>query len=339
MPIRAASSRATGGEYRPSGWLPPLVWVANNENWILCASGTRVVRRSASRLDRICLHRPDPAGTSWLDTGARHWSRELLDKTNLDESQMPLCRRHGRNRTAAGRTCRRMGDCRSAGRGGRCWRQCRLWPAVWVAMLLPRLVSLGHQACLCRNGAYQPKPERVHAFCLARATWHQMGVILSAASAAGLRGNGRSAKRHMKPDTLGDTLSHWAARHSRLHLRRFNRITMRRYAAYFQALSMNDWRIAVLEGVAFTSVTVSLRCNRLAPISSRSPSAVPAPPIIEGTATALNALIALPEEGDFGGAYGAVKFHYNRRRSICRLHANCVRSASGAGSQALLPRL
>src|SRR5690606_26840846 len=152
----------------------------------------------------------DSAGTSWLDTGARRWSRELLDKTGLDESQMP---RLAEGTDATGRLRAELAA--RWGIGGRPvvagGAGDNAASACGMGTVKPghAFVSLGTSGVLfAANGAYQPKPESaVHAFCHALpGTWHQMGVILSAASALDWFARVVGTTPHTLDQELGDTV-------------------------------------------------------------------------------------------------------------------------------------
>jgi xylulokinase len=127
----------------------------------------------------------DSAGTLWLDVGARDWSDKVLEATGLTRAHMPalyegnavtgqlrteLAEAWGMNRVpvVAG------GGDNAAG-------------AVGVGVVRPgdAFLSLGTSGVLfLANAAYTPNPAGgVHSFCHALPErWHQMSVILSAAS-------------------------------------------------------------------------------------------------------------------------------------------------------------
>ena len=129
----------------------------------------------------------DAAGTLWLDTGRRDWSDAMLAACGLDRSHMPrlvegsevsaflkpaLCRRWGlpnRVPVAGG-----AGDNAAS--------------AVGMGLVRPGqgFVSLGTSGVVFVSGAhFAPNPAQgLHAFCHALpGRWHQMSVMLSAASA------------------------------------------------------------------------------------------------------------------------------------------------------------
>ena len=82
----------TGNIVFPGFTAPKLAWVKNNEpdifakvRWVLLPKDYLRLWLAGEHLSEMS----DSAGTSWLDTGARKWSAELLAATGLDESQMP----------------------------------------------------------------------------------------------------------------------------------------------------------------------------------------------------------------------------------------------------------
>jgi xylulokinase len=183
-----ARFRAVTGNIVFSGFTAPKVaWVRTHEP------------RSFERLRRVLLPKDylrlwltgehvsemsDASGTSWLDTGARRWSAELLAAMELETRQMPALVEG----TAASGTLRRELASRwgmtgavvvAGGAGDNAAAACGLG-AVRDG---EAFVSLGTSGVLfAANRAYSPNAaSAVHTFCHALpATWHQMGVILSA---------------------------------------------------------------------------------------------------------------------------------------------------------------
>ena len=126
----------------------------------------------------------DSAGTSWLDTGRRRWSAELLAATDLSEKHMPsLVEGTAPGGTLRGALAARWGmggNVTVAGGAGD-----NAASAVGMGNVGEghAFVSLGTSGVLfAANDSYRPSPQTaVHTFCHAMPdTWHQMGVILSA---------------------------------------------------------------------------------------------------------------------------------------------------------------
>lgn len=301
---------------------PKLVWVANNEPDIFARIRKVLLPKDYLRLwltGEYVSDMSDSAGTSWLDTGARHWSRELLDKTNLDESQMP---RLAEGTDATGRLRAELaaewgiaGQPVVAGGAGD-----NAASACGMGTVKPghAFVSLGTSGVLfAANGAYQPKPESaVHAFCHALPdTWHQMGVILSAASALDWYARLVGKTAHELDKELGDTLNAPGSATFLPYLSGertpYNDAKIR---GVFSGLEHeSDQRAltqAVLEGVAF-AIRDNLAALQSAGTDIKSLTAVGGGSRstywLKAIATALNVPITLPEEGDFGGAFGAAR--------------------------------
>src|SRR5690606_6027992 len=82
----------TGNIVFPGFTAPKLVWVARNEPDIFARVRKILLPKDYLRLwlsGEYISEMSDSSGTSWLDTGARCWSAQLLEKTGLNESHMP----------------------------------------------------------------------------------------------------------------------------------------------------------------------------------------------------------------------------------------------------------
>ncbi|MCK0196599.1 xylulokinase [Ancylobacter sp. 6x-1] len=184
--------RVTGNRAMPGFTAPKLLWVAKHEPEVFARTKKVLLPKAyiGYRLTgEMVEEMSDGAGTLWLDTGARDWSDEALALTRMDRSYMPrlvegnapaaalkpeLAARWGM--TAAPIVAGGAGD-NAAG-------------AIGLGAIRDgdAFVSLGTSGVLWATTArFAPNPAHgVHAFCHAiPATWHQMGVILSAASAFG----------------------------------------------------------------------------------------------------------------------------------------------------------
>ncbi|MFV0798658.1 xylulokinase [Brucella sp. MAB-22] len=312
----------TGNIVFPGFTAPKLVWVANNEPDIFARIRKVLLPKDYLRLwltGEYVSDMSDSAGTSWLDTGARHWSRELLDKTNLDESQMPRLAEGtdatGRLRAGLAAEWGIAGQPVVAGGAGD-----NAASACGMGTVKPghAFVSLGTSGVLfAANGAYQPKPESaVHAFCHALPdTWHQMGVILSAASALDWYARLVGKTAYELDKELGDTLNAPGSATFLPYLSGertpYNDAKIR---GVFSGLEHESDQRAltqtVLEGVAF-AIRDNLAALQSAGTDIKSLTAVGGGSRstywLKAIATALNVPIALPEEGDFGGAFGAAR--------------------------------
>ncbi|MFN6985326.1 MAG: FGGY family carbohydrate kinase, partial [Rhizobium oryzihabitans] len=84
--------KITGNIVFPGFTAPKLAWVAKNEPEIFAKVAKVLLPKDYLRLwltGEYISEMSDSAGTSWLDTGARKWSAELLSATGLDEKHMP----------------------------------------------------------------------------------------------------------------------------------------------------------------------------------------------------------------------------------------------------------
>ena len=172
----------------PGFTAPKLLWVRAHEPEIFSAISKVVLPKDYVRLrmtGEIASDMSDSAGTLWLDVAKRRWSDAMLAGTGLDASHMPalfegneitgelraeLAEAWGMSRVpvAAG------GGDNAAGAIG-----------VGVVRAGEAFLSLGTSGVLfLANDGYRPNPAGgVHTFCHAvPKRWHQMSVILSAAS-------------------------------------------------------------------------------------------------------------------------------------------------------------
>jgi len=128
----------------------------------------------------------DSAGTLWLDTALRQWSSELLAATKLDIEHMP---RLYEGTQPTGQLCRTVADqwgikhpvLIAGGAGDNAASACG------IGSINPgdAFISLGTSGVIfVSNSKFSPNTKgALHAFCHAIPDrWHQMGVILSAAS-------------------------------------------------------------------------------------------------------------------------------------------------------------
>ena len=178
----------TGNIAMPGFTAPKLVWVRKHEPEIFEKIAKVLLPKDYVRL-RMCgdyaSDMSDSAGTLWLDVAKREWSEPMLNACGLDTSHMPKLF-EGSEATG---TLRKevaeswgMGTVPVAGGGGD-----NAAGAVGVGVIKPAqaFLSLGTSGVyFVANEAYRPNPEgAVHTFCHALPNaWHQMAVILSAAS-------------------------------------------------------------------------------------------------------------------------------------------------------------
>ena len=184
-----ALRQVTGNLAMPGFTAPKLLWVRRHEPAIfariakvLLPKAWLIWRLSGEYVEEMS----DASGTLWLDVGARRWSAPALAACGLSEAQMPrLVEGNAVAAQLSAECTARWGFKRApllAGGAGD-----NAAGAVGVGAVHPgdAFISLGTSGVLWANTAgFAPNPGRaVHAFCHAVPhTWHQMGVLLSAAS-------------------------------------------------------------------------------------------------------------------------------------------------------------
>nr|WP_314086590.1 xylulokinase [uncultured Shinella sp.] len=314
--------KITGNIVFPGFTAPKLAWVKNNEpdifakiRWVLLPKDFLRVWLTGEHLSEMS----DSAGTAWLDTGARKWSAELLAATDLEERQMPglvegtdaagILRPELATRWGLGE-----GVVVAGGAGDNAASACGMGTVREGAAF----VSLGTSGVLfAANASYLPNPESaVHAFCHALpATWHQMGVILSATDALNWHSRVTGASAADLTKELGETLQAPSGVTFLPYLS--GERTPHNDAAIrgaFLGLGHESGRVvltqAVLEGVSF-AIRDSLEAlksagttlSRVTAIGGGSRSRY----WLKSIATALGLPVDLPADGDFGAAFGAAR--------------------------------
>ncbi|MGR6433105.1 xylulokinase [Rhizobium sp. PAMB 3174] len=314
--------RITGNIVFPGFTAPKLAWIKDNEPEIFAKVDCVLLPKDYLRLwltgERIS-EMSDSAGTSWLDTGKRQWSKDLLAATDLDERQMPkLVEGTEVGGTLRGELAAEWGMAGSVvvagGAGDNAASACGMGTVSEGAAF----VSLGTSGVLfAANASYLPKPESaVHAFCHALPnTWHQMGVILSATDALNWYSGiaGRSAAEltaelgeGLKAPT-GVTFLPYLSGERTPH----NDAVIR---GVFTGLGHESGRVAltqaVLEGVTFAIrdnlealKSAGTQISRVTAIGGGSRSHY----WLKSIATALGVPVDIPADGDFGAAFGAAR--------------------------------
>jgi xylulokinase len=312
----------TGNIVFPGFTAPKLAWVAKNEpdvfakvRWVLLPKDYLRLWLTGEHMSEMS----DSAGTSWLDTGKRKWSSELLAATNLDEKQMPTLVEGtevaGKLRGELASKWGIDGDAVVAGGAGdNAASACGMGTVSHGAAF----VSLGTSGVLfAANGSYLPKPESaVHAFCHALPnTWHQMGVILSATDALNWHSHVTGKSAAELTTELGDTLKAPTSVTFLPYLSGertpHNDATIR---GAFIGLGHESGRAvltqAVLEGVSF-AIRDNLEALRSAGTDIARVTAIGGGSRsrywLASIATALGVPVDLPADGDFGAAFGAAR--------------------------------
>jgi len=187
---RAPRSRAiTGNIMMPGFTAPKLLWVSRHEPEIFARTARVLLPKDYVRLKltgEAVSDLSDAAGTGWLDVAKRDWSDEMLAATGLDRSQMPRLVEgnapSGRLTSAAAKQLQ-LPPVVVAGGGGD-----NAASAVGMGVIAPgqSFLSLGTSGVLfVVTERFRPNPDKAaHAFCHCLPDrWHQMSVMLSAASA------------------------------------------------------------------------------------------------------------------------------------------------------------
>ena len=183
-------AQIAGNLAMPGFTAPKLLWVREHEPQVFAKVAKVLLPKDWLRFKlsgEFFTDCSDASGTLWLDVGAREWSGELLDACGMTRAQMPVL---VEGSAPAGRlkgdVAERFGlqpGIAIAGGGGD-----NAASAVGMGATSPGdgFVSLGTSGVifLCSD-RFLPAPESaVHAFCHALPNaWHQMSVMLSAASA------------------------------------------------------------------------------------------------------------------------------------------------------------
>ncbi len=306
----------------PGFTAPKIAWVRKHEPQVYEKIAKVLLPKAYVRLLLTGEHveeMSDAAGTLWLDVGKRDWSDALLAATGLTREHMPrLVEGSAPSGNLKPELARRWGMSGrvvvAGGAGDNAAAACG------IGAIRPGegFVSLGTSGVLfVSNDRFRPNTEgAVHAFCHAiPETWHQMGVILSAtdslnwlAHITGRKQAELSAAAEAQFAGPGEEiflpyLSGERTPHNNAGAR-----------GSFVGLShlSDQARLAqaVMEGVAFAFrdcqrvlSDAGTKIDRLIAVGGGSKSNL----WLRMLASNLDMEIALPEDGDFGGALGAAR--------------------------------
>ena len=313
--------RLSGNIVFPGFTAPKLVWVARHEPEIFAQLAKVLLPKDYLRLWLSGEHvaeMSDAAGTSWLDTGARDWSDDLLGATGLSRAHMPrLVEGSEVSGTLRAELAQRFGmrrDVVIAGGGG---DNAASGIGVGVVHAGQAFVSLGTSGVLfAANDGYQPDAaSAVHTFCHALpGTWHQMGVILAATDALNWFSRIAGASAQDLTAGLGPLAAPGKTRFlpylggERTPL---NDATIRgAFVGLEHATDRDAATRAVLEGVTFAIrdcrdalAATGTALHSLLAVGGGSRAAY----WLQAIATALDMPVTVPVAGDFGGAFGAAR--------------------------------
>ncbi|MEO6276257.1 xylulokinase [Roseateles sp.] len=190
--LEAAAPRLhdiAGNLAMPGFTAPKLLWVKKHEPAVFAQVKTVLLPKDWLRLQLTGDKVSDPsdaAGTLWLDVARRDWSDELLAATGLTRAHMPrlveASEPSGVLKPELARAWGLGAEVIVAGGAGD-----NAASAIGIGATQPGdgFISLGTSGVLfVVNDRYRPNPaSAVHAFCHALPErWHQMSVMLSAAS-------------------------------------------------------------------------------------------------------------------------------------------------------------
>ena len=185
-------TQITGNLAMPGFTAPKLQWVREHEPGIFARTARVLLPKDYLRLHltgEAITDMSDASGTLWLDVARRDWSDRMLQATGLTRGHMPaLVEGSAPGGTLRGELARRWGVPEGvvvAGGGGD-----NAASAVGIGAVEAGqgFVSLGTSGVIfVVTDAFRPNPAAaMHAFCHALpGRWHQMSVMLSAASAVG----------------------------------------------------------------------------------------------------------------------------------------------------------
>ena len=180
----------TGNLAMPGFTAPKLQWVREHESALFAQTRRVLLPKDWLRLQltgEAVSEMSDAAGTLWLDVGRRDWSDTLLAATGLTRAHMPrLVEGSDISAFVKPELCARWGLPASVPVAGGAGDNAA--SAVGMGLVRPGqgFVSLGTSGVVFVSGAaFEPNPaQALHAFCHALpGRWHQMSVMLSAASA------------------------------------------------------------------------------------------------------------------------------------------------------------
>ena len=179
----------TGNLAMPGFTAPKLMWVKEHEPGIFARVATVLLPKAYVRF-RLCGERveemSDASGTLWLDVARRAWSDAALAATGMRREQMPrLAEGNAVSGELSPELTKRWGFRRAPVIAGGAGDNAAGAVGLGAVHAGDAFVSLGTSGVLwATTASFAPAPQRgVHAFCHAVPdTWHQMGVLLSAAA-------------------------------------------------------------------------------------------------------------------------------------------------------------
>lgn len=311
----------TGNIVFPGFTAPKLVWVKNHEPDVFAQVTKVLLPKDYLRLWLTGEHvseMSDASGTSWLKTGDRDWSDALLSATSLGREHMPLLvEGSAASGGLRGEVASEFGLTNGIPVAGGAGDNAASAVGLGVAKSGDAFVSLGTSGVLfSASEGYAPDPETaLHTFCHALpGQWHQMGVILSASDSLSWLAGLLDRSPSVLTGSLGRLhapgravflpyLGGERTPHNDAHIRGA-------FVGLEHVTDQSDATRAVMEGVAFafcdcfeTMRQTGNTPTNLIAVGGGSRSEY----WLQVIATALGTPIAVPQDGDFGAAFGAAR--------------------------------
>ncbi len=312
----------TGNIVFPGFTAPKLAWMQNNKPELFEKIRKVLLPKDYLRLwltgDHVSDY-SDSAGTSWLDVGKRVWSPDLLAATGLDLSHMPaLAESTESTGTIRKELVERWGFSADVIVAGGAGDNAASAIATGIVGEGDAFISLGTSGVIyAAIDSYRPLPQSaVHTFCHSTANhWCHMAVILATTDALNWYANLVGSKAADLTRALGDEITAPGSTMFFPYLggerTPHNDASIR---GAFIGLSHPDDRAvltrAVLEGISYAFKdgikaleAAGTNLSRLIAVGGGSSSDY----WLSLLATILDKQIDRPEDGDFGGAFGAAR--------------------------------
>lgn len=312
----------TGNIVFPGFTAPKLVWMQRHEPKLFEQVAMVLLPKDYLRLwltGEYISEMSDSAGTSWLDVRRRQWSDALLAETGMNRAQMPNLiegtEAGGHLRAAiAAQTGLPAGIPVAGGAGD------NAASAVGAGTISAGsgFASIGTSGVLfTATDCYAPNAESaVHTFCHALPdTWHQMGVILSAANSINWLSDITGQTPEALTNSLGESLlapseavflpylSGERTPHNDARARGV-------FLGLSHATGPAEMTQAVLEGIAFAFAdnlaalsAAGTRLESVLAIGGGARSGY----LLQALATALDLPLDLPTGADLGAGFGAAR--------------------------------
>jgi xylulokinase len=323
MEAALPSLRDIAGNIAMAGFTAPkIAWVRKHEPQIYDKIAKVLLPKAYVRLLLTGEHveeMSDGAGTLWLDVKKRDWSDALLGVTGLTRDHMPrLVEGSAPSGELKAELKSRWGMTGSVIVAGGAGDNAASGCGIGAIRPGEGFVSLGTSGVIfVSNDRFRPNTAgAVHAFCHAIPdTWHQMGVILSATDSLNWLSHvtGKS-----QPDLSGAAEAQFKGPGEEIFLpylsgERTPHNNANARGSFVGLSHLSDpahLAQAVMEGVTFAFrdcqrvlADAGTKIDRLLAVGGGSKSNL----WLKLIATNLDIEIALPEDGDFGGALGAAR--------------------------------